>query len=178
MFSSLLSVDLGPPPAPSAHTTAVHRVYRSAALTTGHPVFCASPFGLPGVSSTQWGGGEKDLTLPPTAPAPARGPARPARHRSCSPLHADPEGFRSPGLHNPWGQAQCSHHNGHRHQEDTSTRKSPVSPRPRLLYYRYRRHRRRSPRSSPSPSSSGDRQRTDPYVYHRSPGRRHPVSQY
>ena len=27
-------------------------------LTTGHPVFCASPFGLPGVSSTQrWGEG-------------------------------------------------------------------------------------------------------------------------
>ena len=43
LFSSLLLVDLGPPPAPSARTTAVRGVYRPAALATGHPVFCASP---------------------------------------------------------------------------------------------------------------------------------------
>ena len=47
----------GPAACPlSARTTAVHGVYRPAALATGHPVFCASPFGLPGVGSTQRGG--------------------------------------------------------------------------------------------------------------------------
>ena len=67
---------------------------------------------------------------------------------------------------------------------DTAARRTrlhislPVSPQPRPLDYRYRRHCRRSPRLSPSPSSSGDRRRTGPYVYRRSPGRRHPVSQY
>ena len=167
----------GPATCPlSARTTAVHGVYRPAAFTTGHPVFCASPFGLPGVGSTQWG--EKDSTLPPTAPAPAHGPAGPARHHSHSPLQADPKGSRSLSLHNPRGQAQRSHHDGHRCQEDTSTRKSPVSPRPRPLYYRYTRHHRHSQRSSPLPSSSGDRWRTGPYIYRHSPGRRHPISQY
>ena len=40
----------------SARTTTVHGVYRPTALATGHPVFCASPFELPGVGSTQRGG--------------------------------------------------------------------------------------------------------------------------
>ena len=176
-FSSLLSVDLGLPPAPCPPTPP------PSTGSTGLPPSLQDTLSsvlarLDSLESAQHSGGEKDSTLPPTAPAPARGLAGPARHRSRSPLQVDSEGFRSPGLHNPWGQAQHSHHNGHCRQEDTSTRKSPVSPRPRPLYYRYRRHRRRSPRSSPSPSSSGDRRRTGPYVYRRSPGRQHPASQY
>ena len=176
-FSSLLSVDLDPPPAPCLPTPSL------STGSTGLPPSLQDTLSsvlarLDSLESAQHSRGEKDSTLPPTAPAPARGPAGPARHRSHSPLQANPKGFRSPGLHNPWGQAQRSHHNGHRCQEDTSTCKSPVSPRPRPLYYHYRRHRRRSPRLSPSPSSSRDRRRTGPYVYRCSPGCRHPVSQY
>ena len=85
----------GPAACPlSTCTTAIHAVYRPAALATGHLVFCASSFGLPGVSSTQQGG-EKDSTLPSTAPAPARGSAGPAPHRSHSPLQASPEDSQS-----------------------------------------------------------------------------------
>ena len=48
----------GPTACPlSACTTTVHRVYRPAALATRHPIFSASSFGLPGVSSMQRGGG-------------------------------------------------------------------------------------------------------------------------
>ena len=133
---------------------------------------------LDSLKSAQHSRREKDLTRPPAAPAPACGPVGPAHHRSCSPLQADPEGSRSPGLHNPRGQAQCSHHDGCCCQEDTSTCKSPVSPRPRPLYYCYRHHRRCSSRLSPSPSSSGNHRRISPYIYHCSPGCRHPISQY
>ena len=176
-FSSLLSVDLGLPPAPCPPAPL------PSTGSTGLPPSLQETLSsvlahLDSLELAQHSGGEKDSTLSPTAPAPARGPAGPARHRPRSPLQADPEGFRSPGLLNPRGQTQRSHHDGHRRQEDTSTHKSPMSPRPRPLYYHYRHHRRRSPRSSPSPSSSGDHRRTDPYVYRRSPGCRHPVSQY
>ena len=60
----------GPATCPlSTRTTAVHGVYRSATLTTGHPVFCVAR--LDSLESAQHSGGQRDSTLPSTAPAPA-----------------------------------------------------------------------------------------------------------
>ena len=161
----------GPAACPlSARTTAVHGVHRPATLTTGHPVFCPSSFGLPGVRSTQRGGEGFDPAFDGSCPGMWLG-------RACASLlmltstGLTPRVSWSPGLHNPRGQAQHSHHNGHRRLEDTSTHVSlPCHPGPvRSTIVTdvtvAAAHARLCHRAS-----SGDCQRTSPYVQCRSPG--------
>ena len=100
-FSSLLSVDLGPPPAPCPPTPPPS-TGSTGLLPLLQDTLSSVLARLDSLESAQHSGGEKDSTLPPTAPAPARGLAGPARHRSRSPMLVSIAVFlRGPSAHQP-----------------------------------------------------------------------------